>query len=511
MANRKNTFLLKRSNVPNKVPSPGDLALGELALNTADAILYVSGTTANQILPIGWDRLSILSGGTVNGNVTVNGFISASTYLNLPVDPDTYVTGFTYNNINQLVLSRNQGLPNLSVNINNLTLTGLTVNGSVSATTYYGDGSNLTGLVTNDYYVTGGTFSANTLTLNRQNGSVVITGFTSGVGSDTYVTGFTYNSNNLTISQNNGSNYTVNISTMTGLTINGNLTVTSDIDTTNLYTQYLFDKSNNYGTPGQILVSTNTGVEWTSLDVDCKLTTATTSNLEYKYIDNITGFTSGSYIVKSYITAYSGTSKYGFWERTLGVVTTGNTPVVSIITQDFDDYSSGFLPTQIDYIPKTGNTIDIYISGLTSENLYWESYYDIIGQSCRPIINVLPSSNLGSFGLSLSNGAAILSTGQKGYVKMPYPGTITDWTIMTDTTGSIIIDIWKDTVASFPPTSIDTITGGNYATLTNQLINSDNLLTGWTTTFLANDVFTFDVIGVTGITNINLTLNVIKN
>lgn len=124
MTTRKNTFLLKRSNVPGKVPSPGDLQLGELALNTSDVILYASGTTANQMLPIGWDRLSTLSGGTVNGNVKSTGYFSG--------------------------------------------------------TTYYGDGSNLTGI--SDYYVTGGTYSSGTLTLNRQNGSVTITGFTTGNG-----------------------------------------------------------------------------------------------------------------------------------------------------------------------------------------------------------------------------------------------------------------------------------------------------------------------------------------
>jgi len=128
MTTRKNTFLIKRSNVPGKVPSPGDLQLGELALNTADVILYASGTTANQILPIGWDRLSTLSGGTVNGNIISTGYFSGITY--------------------------------------------------------YGDGSNLTGI--SDYYVTGGTFSSGTLTLNRNGLSdVTITGFTSGSGSGT--------------------------------------------------------------------------------------------------------------------------------------------------------------------------------------------------------------------------------------------------------------------------------------------------------------------------------------
>jgi hypothetical protein len=84
MANRQTTFLIKRSNVPGKVPPASGLTSGELALNTADAILYTSGSTANQILPIGWDRLSTLSGGTVNGDVIINGFVSATTYYNLP-------------------------------------------------------------------------------------------------------------------------------------------------------------------------------------------------------------------------------------------------------------------------------------------------------------------------------------------------------------------------------------------------------------------------------------------
>ena len=46
---------------------------------------------------------------------------------------------------------------------------------SISATTYYGDGSNLSGIP--DYYVTGGTYSNGSLTLNRQNGIVTVTGF----------------------------------------------------------------------------------------------------------------------------------------------------------------------------------------------------------------------------------------------------------------------------------------------------------------------------------------------
>ena len=126
MANRKNTFLIKRSNVAGKVPAAGDLQLGELALNTADNILYASGTTANSILPIGWDRVA-RTGDTMTGTLFTPYLsattVSATTYLNLP--PTTFsggtVTGPT--------------------NFTN----GLTAN-TMSATTYYGDGSNLTGI-----------------------------------------------------------------------------------------------------------------------------------------------------------------------------------------------------------------------------------------------------------------------------------------------------------------------------------------------------------------------------
>jgi hypothetical protein len=74
----------------------------------------------------------------------------------------------------------------------------VTVLGSVSATTFYGNGQYLTGLVTNDFYVTGGTFSGTTLTLNRQNGSVTITGFTSSSGGGTFTGGTVAGATNFT-------------------------------------------------------------------------------------------------------------------------------------------------------------------------------------------------------------------------------------------------------------------------------------------------------------------------
>ena len=93
MATRKNTFLVRRSNVAGNVPAAGQLLLGELALNTADVKLYTSGTTTNSILPIGWDRIA-RTGDTMTGSFSAP-TISATTYYNLP--KDVFVTGGTYN------------------------------------------------------------------------------------------------------------------------------------------------------------------------------------------------------------------------------------------------------------------------------------------------------------------------------------------------------------------------------------------------------------------------------
>jgi hypothetical protein len=84
-----------------------------------------------------WQLSNSFTGGTVNGptnftNGLTTNILSATTYQNLPVDPDTYVTGFTYSN-NKFTIKQNNGQSNLSQIIN--TVTGFTVNGGLTTTT----------------------------------------------------------------------------------------------------------------------------------------------------------------------------------------------------------------------------------------------------------------------------------------------------------------------------------------------------------------------------------------
>ena len=103
------------------------------------------------------------TGGTFN----VTGFYTGAT--------DIYVTAVTFSN-NSLTLYRNDGVT-LGATINNFV--SLNVNGPVSATTFYGDGSNLTGISTQDTVVTGGTYSNGTAVFtNNTGGTFSVTGLT---------------------------------------------------------------------------------------------------------------------------------------------------------------------------------------------------------------------------------------------------------------------------------------------------------------------------------------------
>ena len=151
----------------------------------------VSGLTINGDLNV--------TGNTIVDGITAN-TISATTYQNLPIDPDTYITAFTYNS-NTLTIFNNSG-STFDVTINDFT--GLTINGDL----------NVTGNTIVDG-VTANTISATTY----QNLPI---------DPDTYITAFTYSSNTLTIFDNSGSTFDVTINDFTGLTINGDLNVTGN-------------------------------------------------------------------------------------------------------------------------------------------------------------------------------------------------------------------------------------------------------------------------------------------
>jgi hypothetical protein len=104
-------------------------------------------------------------------------------------------------------------------------VTGLTVNGSlsantISASTYYN--------LPTDIKITGGTYSNGTTTFtNNTGGTFTVTGYYTG-STEIFTTGATYNSNTFTYTNNTGGTYSVLFNVVTGLTVNGNLTITGN-------------------------------------------------------------------------------------------------------------------------------------------------------------------------------------------------------------------------------------------------------------------------------------------
>jgi len=111
----------------------------------------------------------------------------------------------------------------------------------------------------------------------------------------------------------------------------------------------------------------------------------------------------------------------------------------------------------------------------------------------------------------IDGGGAAITTGQKGHLEIPFACTIKGWTIMADQSGSIVVDVWKDTYVNFPPTVADTIAGTEKPTLAAAQKNQDLTLTTWTTSLSKGDILAFNVDSVATVTRVTITLKVNKS
>jgi hypothetical protein len=234
MAIRNTRHILKNSDIVNR-PLPSSLLKGEPIINTADGIMFFSGVTTstsgwtqsgpttptffevgsnlydlkirNQITA--YSGITNLSGKFLSGST--NGFVLAD--ISSIVAVDTYVTGFTYNDNNVLTIKQNNGQSDLTALIN--LMSGLTVNGTLSATTAnFGTG--------------------NVTTLNATGGTIT-----------------TLNSTTI-----NGGSVNVNNLTVTG-TATYNQTATAPNDIVNYQTLTAFSQTTDVYVTGNTLISAN--------------------------------------------------------------------------------------------------------------------------------------------------------------------------------------------------------------------------------------------------------------
>lgn len=118
--------------------------------------------------------------------------------------------------------------------------------------------------------------------------------------------------------------------------------------------------------------------------------------------------------------------------------------------------------------------------------------------------------NYDSLHVLIDGGGSAITTGIKQYLEVPFACTVKAVTLLADQSGDIVIDIWKDTYANYPPTDADSITDTTPPTISASNKSQDTALTNWTSELNEGDILAFNVDSVTTIQKVTVILKVEK-
>lgn len=113
-----------------------------------------------------------------------------------------------------------------------------------------------------------------------------------------------------------------------------------------------------------------------------------------------------------------------------------------------------------------------------------------------------------SLNLIVDGGGAAIATGIVGDIMVDFACEIEAVTLLADQSGSIVIDIWEDVYANFPPVDADSITAAAPPTISSATKSQDTTLTGWSKSLVAGSILRFNVDSATTIEKVTLSLKV---
>lgn len=135
----------------------------------------------------------------------------------------------------------------------------------------------------------------------------------------------------------------------------------------------------------------------------------------------------------------------------------------------------------------------------------------VVAAQWNAVAGALARAVSGSVTMTIDGAGAVIATGNKRYIRVPYAGTITRVTTLADQSCSVVVDVWKDTYANYPPTDADSITASAPPTLSSADKAQDGSLAGWTTSIAAGDILGFNVDSVSGCTWALIQLDIDKS
>lgn len=111
----------------------------------------------------------------------------------------------------------------------------------------------------------------------------------------------------------------------------------------------------------------------------------------------------------------------------------------------------------------------------------------------------------------IDGGGAAITTGIKGDVAVNFSGTIISAQVLADQTGSIVVDLWKDSYANFPPLDADSITASTPLTISSGVKAEDATLDSWVKAITAGDIIRYNVDSNTAINRATVILKIKKS
>jgi hypothetical protein len=109
--------------------------------------------------------------------------------------------------------------------------------------------------------------------------------------------------------------------------------------------------------------------------------------------------------------------------------------------------------------------------------------------------------------LTLDGLGGTVTTGSKGYIRIPFNFTINSWSIIAVPAGSITFDVWK--ANNTVPTVANTICGGNFPTSSVALgtfVTSSNI-NSWASGGLAGDIIGWNLASASNASFVTFQLN----
>lgn len=109
----------------------------------------------------------------------------------------------------------------------------------------------------------------------------------------------------------------------------------------------------------------------------------------------------------------------------------------------------------------------------------WEDFWMVLVQGHEPYSGIVTMILGNSYPLDI---------GVKAAIPIPFDCEIVEAWLLADAAGSVVVDLWRDTYGSYPPTNADSITAAAPLTLVTANKTNDTALTGWSTTLTTGQV-----------------------